>query len=402
MKKWHLFAGLLAIGATLTLPAGEAEAARRTSLAGNRLILDRTDILTFPQLSVDYANMLSLDYGPTQGAGSGLAILGNDRMAFGLGVARGDIFQREIFPEQLGHPNLGGVPSLVGAYPAPFTVVDLFFGTDLGVGLLGARLALGNNGNYLLPDDRNLDEDSIGQTFLRADVGYTLTGALRLDTALHILYSGGSEIGNGDLVSEGSFFRLGLTGRGYLGLAPGIDLGFLGDLAYESTEFVTIPPRGSGGRDDVDDEGRFTLVAGAGPVYTIEGVTTLAGYAVLGLRTRSGDPSSETDFDEFSGLQFIVPGVHLAADIHLTDWLYFRTGMQYFFAYNRNTQDSSDVEEITSSRSSDFGWRAGLGLNLGNFTFDGTFSQGFLTAGPNFIGGQNPGLFTMLSATYNF
>src|SRR5690606_25951152 len=67
MKKWHLFAGLLAIGATLTLPAGEAEAARRTSLAGNRLILDRTDILTFPQLSVDYANMLSLDYGPTQG-----------------------------------------------------------------------------------------------------------------------------------------------------------------------------------------------------------------------------------------------------------------------------------------------------------------------------------------------
>src|SRR5690606_20442359 len=139
---------------------------------------------------------------------------------------------------------------------------------------------------------------------------------------LHILYSGGSQVSNGDIASEGSHFRIGLTGRGYLGLAPGIDLGFLGDIAYDSTEFVTVPPRGSNARDDISDLGMFTLVAGAGPVYTIEGVTTLAGYAVLGLRTASGDPSSETDFDEFSGLQFIVPGVHLAADIHLTDWLY--------------------------------------------------------------------------------
>src|SRR5690606_14124851 len=95
MQNARKLAVLLALGASIGITgfAGDAHAqsARSTSLAQNQLILDRTDVLTFPQLSVEYTNLLALDYGAFAQAGSGLALLGNERLAFGLGIAQGNV-----------------------------------------------------------------------------------------------------------------------------------------------------------------------------------------------------------------------------------------------------------------------------------------------------------------------
>ncbi|MBA2661555.1 MAG: hypothetical protein H0U74_04625 [Bradymonadaceae bacterium] len=405
MNKMRLLASVLALGVGFTAVIDDAEAARRTSLAGNRLILDRTDTQIFPQLVLDYTNLLALDYGAAAGSGSGLGILGSETMAFGLGLYRGDVLDYNLFPHELGHPYLGGPDNLLGgAFPAPHTILDLMFGLDLGAGLLGVRLAFGNGGNSLTPADPDIGSSESSQTFVRTDLGFSLRGNFRLDMALHLIFNGAS-VTAGDPVFDGSVFELGLTARAFMPLAAGVDLGILGDVVFDTarvTNYGGLPS------EDFDTTANsFGLLAGAGPVYTIDGVTTLAGYAVLGVLTTSGVPNTEADdnaYTEYSTSSIIIPGFHVAADIYLTEWLYFRSGMQYMFARNSRSDlvPPDGNTQQTTSRVSDFGWRAGLGLQLGNFALDGALQHGFLTAGPNFLGGQSPGLFSSVAASYRF
>ncbi|HEX5658772.1 MAG TPA: hypothetical protein VFX59_16345, partial [Polyangiales bacterium] len=49
-----------------------------------------------------------------------------------------------------------------------------------------------------------------------------------------------------------------------------------------------------------------------------------------------------------------------------------------------------------------FRWSAGLGFQKGTFYFDGVVTNGFVTGGPNFIGGTSPGFLAMASLTYKF
>lgn len=410
MQNARKLAVLLALGASIGITgfAGDAHAqsARSTSLAQNQLILDRTDVLTFPQLSVEYTNLLALDYGAFAQAGSGLALLGNERLAFGIGIAQGNVLGDRVTTPINTHPNLGGVDNLLGAgYPTPHTIVDLFFGMDIGSGFFGAHLAIGHGGDSFTPTiDSNLDDNSNGQTFVRADVGFSLQGNFRLDTALRLMFNSADNTRDGDTVRDGSVFQAGVNARAYTPLAAGIDLGLLGDIQVTTggnTTYRDSP------LDDIESSAtNFSIAAGAGPVYTIDGVTTLAGYGILGLVTNSNDPDENTDNDASSSYHLILPGVAVAADIHLTDWLYFRTGAQYLFMINSETEEqntnTANDDTITRDRNSAFGWSAGLGLKVGNFALDGTLQHGFLTSGPNFIGGQAPGLFSMVSASYAF
>lgn len=400
MKSLRWLICLAALGGTVVASTPDAEAARRSSLAGNRLILDKNDVLFFPQLSVNYTNLLSVDMGPGAASGAGLAVLGSETMAFGIGVHRGDIFDSPFFPHAVNHPQLGGPPNLLGelGFPTPNTIIDLFAGMEIGPGLVGARLALGTGGGTFDPADRNLDISSESQTFFLANLGFSLTGDFRLDTGLNFVVDTGNIIANGDDIIAATNIQVALGGRGYMPMAQGVDLGFLADVNFSSTTIIGYEP--APGFDAVASE--FGLVAGAGPVYDIAGMTTLAGYAVLGIRSGGQDPDLDGDDDESSFFVGILPGLQLAADIHLTDWLYFRTGMQYLFGVGSESEATPNGDDISSGTFSQFGWRAGLGLNLGNFSLDGAFTSGFLTSGPDFIGGQGPGLFTMVNAQYRF
>jgi hypothetical protein len=56
----------------------------------------------------------------------------------------------------------------------------------------------------------------------------------------------------------------------------------------------------------------------------------------------------------------------------------------------------------TSGTSGAFGWNAGLGVVIDDFRFDGSLQHGFVTGGPDFIGGTSPGFLAIASLSYNF
>lgn len=401
---------LAAAGAmTLTL-VPEADAARRASLGQNRLILDKNDVYLFPQTSTEYNNLLSLEYGGAQNAGSGLALIGNDAMVFGLGIYRGDLFSAQSYPYNLGHPNLGNVGNpLAPISPQAHTIFDLFAGFDMGAGSAGARLSLGNGGQ------RNVDGEDVvdAQThnFVGLTLGYSMMGDTRVDTGLNIQFNSGNEINGGDDVLDVSRLAIGATARAYMPMAERTSLGILGDVTFESNGATgrTYDANGVETSSTEATSSAFGIMAGVGPVFELKEATTLAGYALLGVASEGTDPDTDTDFDGQRITTYLTPGVHVAADIQLLDWLYFRTGAQYTYI-GATTSDEIDpdagnnVRDTTTAniRTSDFGWRAGLGVELGDFTLDGAFQAGFITNGPDFLGGAGGGMFTSVAAGYRF
>src|SRR5690554_1710408 len=225
---------LAAAGAmTLTL-VPEADAARRASLGQNRLILDKNDVYLFPQTAAEYNNLLSFEYGAAPNSGSGLALIGNDAMVFGLGIYRGDLFELDTYPYNLGHPNLGNIGNpLSGVSPQPHTVLDLFAAFDMGAGLAGARLSLGNGGVRAVDGEDVVD--STNHNFLGLTLGYSLLGDTRVDTGLNIQFNSGNEIDGGDDVLDASRLAIGATARAYMPMGDRTSLGILGDVMFEST-----------------------------------------------------------------------------------------------------------------------------------------------------------------------
>ena len=55
-----------------------------------------------------------------------------------------------------------------------------------------------------------------------------------------------------------------------------------------------------------------------------------------------------------------------------------------------------------SARNGAFGWNAGLGVIVNDFRFDGSLAHGFVTGGPDFVGGTQPGFLAIASLTYDF
>jgi hypothetical protein len=388
----------------------DADAARRASLSGNVLIEDRDDVYLWPQLAVNYSNLAAFEYGPAAAVGNGLLLWGSDTAAFGVAVHRGDLFDNHLFPYNGLNPSgaLGDLADptvpLAGTIGVNSgTIVDLMAGFDVGGGLAGARLSLGNGGVSNTPADPDAAETSSGITFVKLQGGYSLSNPLTLDTSLSLTYAGGSQDAGDDTPLEGSNFGVGLKVRGYSELGGGLELGFLGDVIFNSTS-VDATPDPDGDTTTASESG-FAIQAGAGPVWDLGGAdfdTTVAGYGVLGFASTSTDQNTDEDDDASGASRLILPGFNLAADIQLLEWLYFRTGAQYLWVIDGTSQETPafDGEVETSTRApGGFGWTAGFGLEKGNFRFDGTFAENFLTNGPNFIGGGN-GFLTMASVEY--
>lgn len=410
-------AALLAIavaGAVATTAIPEADAARTASLAESRLILDKNDIFLYPQVATEHTQLVSFEYGPLFGTGSGLTILGDEDMALGVGIFRGALVEadlrntRRYFHHSMGELSLAAPTSPVQdpfpANPTPHTIVDLFGSMDVGAGLLGARVAVGSGGQRQVTADD--DEIANAQTFGSLTVGYSMVDDFRLDTSLKARFSSGSsydETQEDDFVNQGesSSVLVGVSARGYVPLEAGLETGFLADIGFHNESGTDLPDG-----DDPTEASRtqISLLGGAGPVYRIDGSeTTIATYGVLGHYRQSFDP----DVDEADTATFqrntVIPGVHLAADIELFEWLFFRSGLQYNYGFDTEVTEVDDGDEtLESTRLSNFGWRAGLGFQVHRFTLDAAFQAGFVTGGPDFIGGNADGAFTMVSAGYRF
>jgi hypothetical protein len=408
----------------INLPNAMAE--RRHSLAENRLIEDKDDVFAFPQLAVDYANLASFEYGTGYQAGNGMFIFGSEDLAVGVTAHRGDTFNNnQLFPYSLApglalNPPgtlLGGVVSGPNGDPLPGTVLDVFLGADLGTGKAGGRIAFGHGASFSQPD-ANDGPDGAARTYVILQGGYSLTGDLSLDISGRVGIDLATQQADGDQVVGGTGIDAGVSARGYYEMAENMRLGFVGDTEFNT---VSVTNFNDPAVDDDDVTGAtnfFVFQAGVGPEYTINENTTVAGYGVLGLGFTQTDPDVDEDGPVTTNTEFVLPGLHLAADIEVLEWLYFRSGLQYSWATrSQRTEDTAaDTVDTVGERGArgatdspvgtlaspgGFGWRAGIGFQVENFSFDGSFTDGFLLNGPNFIGGGG-GFLVIANAKYEF
>lgn len=377
----------------------DANTARRDSLDGNRLIEDRDDIFQYPQLAVNYANRIGFDYNGADGQGSALMLMGNERLAYGVALHRGDLLRNNLFPYDREGPFLSGFENPLG-FQQPGNIIDFFISADLGGGLAGARLSLGRGATDTDPADG--DPSSNSQTTFRIDGGYSLSGPLTLDAALNLHFASADEIAGGETQQEGSLFGLGLSTRGYADMGQPFDLGFIADVVFSNRSLtdVTQDP------DLKSSNNFFGIQAGAGPVWDIEDEAVVAGYAVLGYQRDSEDPNVDEDAEgggpQTVNSEVLLPGFQLGADVALNDWLSFRSGAHYLWSINNTAFETPDGDDNDGVSGADgFGWNAGLGAEFGNFRFDGSLQHGFLVNGPNFIGGQQ-GFLALASAEYEW
>jgi len=411
MRTKKLLLGLISLAANSMLLIETAQADRRSGLAGNLLIEDPDDLFAFPQLTVLHRNMFRLDYGGSSDSGNGVLTLGNEREALGLAVHRGDLLSPDVvgFNTELGW--LGGVEGVnpfgatqFGAFPGPAavdvaatptvlpaTVVDLSYARMLGGNPFGVRLGFGRG----VQTDKDVDDNvqKGAQTFFAAQVGYSDRPAdkLRWDASGNAVVAfGNSNDAAGNDVNSGYDLRIAGIGRAYYPINRLVDLGFLANLSFDN-EKTENEPTGDTSRDF-----DFGVRAGVGPSIHLDRAK-IAAYG--GLRLGAGkNEQSVIDDDDVRRLRLAVPMVNMAAEIQVLDWLYVRTGAEYSWELRR---DSSEVDKERVGDGA-FRWSAGLGFQHGTFYFDGVVTNGFVTGGPNFIGGTSPGFLAMASLTYKF
>ena len=401
--------GLALVGRSVTAlgvvaaVASTAHADRRTGMAGSLLIEDKDDVYFFPQLTSTYRNLISVDYGPTDDTGNALLTLGNQDFAFGVALHRTDA-QRpwevgrnseiagliaDAPPSLIQPPNIAGTNGSITQGPATF--VDLLLAT----GSLGFRLAFGRSFGDGAGGQASTDGMSTNNNYLMGEVGWG-TGTRGTDTRIDIsgnvlLNFAGTTNAMGDDATGGTAIGVNGAIRAFSPMDATMDLGFLGGLGVNSVSHSL-----STGTENSDSSLNFYLGGGVGPAFRF-GRAQVAGYGVINFDYQSNDPDSEVDNNETGVATVIIPGVHLAAEIPLNDWFEVRTGAQYNFQILDTSADPAGV----GSQTGNFGWNAGLGVVLDQFRFDGALQSGFVTGGPNFIGGGT-GFLAIASLTYSF
>lgn len=380
---------------TALLAAQPAQANRRAALQGNLLMEDPQDIYIFPQRALDYRNLVRFDVGTADDMGDGLLLFGSPTFAMGIAAHRSDQLS-PFAASQLGvddvTANYLGAPNLFGdvGYDSPFTIADVLVSFEVGAGLAGGRLMIANGGTSTDPDQGEIA--SKGQSLFLLAGGFSLKGDFRLDMALDLVFGTASEVANGEDVQSGFGFGLELDVRGGMNMGEGVDLGFLGGLGFTNRSLTNEIA------DDAGSLSVFNFMAGAGPVYRLTDKALIAAYGVLGVTNASSDPSEAAANDDSSSTVTSIPAMRLAGEFWLTEWFAFRAGLEYSYRINLVTAANGDE---TAFFDGTFGWSAGVGFTKGDFAFDGALSHLYLTAGPDFIGGDGD-LFTTVSASYTF
>ncbi|MDD9941984.1 MAG: hypothetical protein OXU20_13145 [Myxococcales bacterium] len=402
---------------TTVLLASTAQADRRTALRGNLLIDDQDDLFVFPNQIVRYSNMITLDYGSDPGRGdspngfrgSGLFTMGNDRMAFGVALRRGDALTPHGAPGNalnVSGLQLDALDPLQSVFSsaefqpgidqAPVTVLDVIYGNGDVLSAWGFRLSLGYGSS--VTSDMDGDETGEENLYLMGEFGYGVGERgkeTRTDISVSALIDLAKSVDTGSNLASGFGFGLDGLVRMYFPVASDVDLGVLGNLgvATTSVEDQTV--------DEAPSASRFSfgLGGGAGPAMQF-GNASVAAYGTLRFAYQSFDPSSEEEDDADSTFGLVVPGLLASFEVPLTDWFMVRSGAQYDFLRTGSSEEGDDTGSAASVGS--FGWNVGLGVLFDDFRFDGTVQQGFVTNGPNFVGGNDPGFLAIASLTYVF
>lgn len=407
------------------------------------------DLAVSPAL-IDTANTAPVEengvlvVGESAMTGGGLLLFGEEGFAFGISTHRQDTYGAApqgflgIGDLQLynktslgawgingpGNPTpgttvpvpAGGAGADAGAFLPPLQMADVILAFGLGEqNSLGVRLSVGQaNASARLLGANDTDvTNSWNSTAINLTAGFSHKSDFDLDLGLELglaffsntFTTSENQPDYNDSASLAPSFSL--YGRTSIPLRESVKLGALAIIHLNASsltdEFGVAEGSTTNANDVSTSSFNFFFEGGAGPVYELPDKTTVAAYATLGFGTSAY--TFDSDIEEVSTTTLVLPGFRLALEHSLVDWFTFRTGLSSRYNFNfqtRNFDDAGTANQQNSTSSYEFLWSAGMGLNFGNFSIDGTFQTPFLTDGPSFLGGKETGVFGLVSVGYKF
>lgn len=379
-------------------------AARRSSLSGNLLIQDADDIFFFPQLVTMHNRMVTFDFGTVSDHGSGGMVFGNERVTLGLFAHRSEFLgtiDRAYFTRgDIDNIGNGGIIG-VGVADA-MNWVDLLVGFQAGDNPVGIRVSLAGDkfDQSVAPGD--VGENKWGATAFNVVLG-TRVASRGIDGSIEFGYASTKDNTAATppataITDEESPWEIALAARRTaIDESDALFLGWLGMFSYgSSTRDVT-----SGTATSSVDYSTFALQVGVGPVYHPNARTNVAMYGTFDYIYAKQDlPTTANDSTLTS---WAIPGWNVAAEVELTSWLQFRSGLRQRFSFNKLKVEPPAPGNTNETKVNvlDFEWTTGIGLHAGNFSFDGYINPDALTQGTDLLG-EGGRLFGMVSTTLTF
>jgi len=183
---------LLTLTLVLVSSAMDAQAARRSSLAGNQFINDPDDMFAFPQLTHQYKNRVIFDLGQDGDESSGSIVFGND-LVWNFNTGRGMYANTTSWA-------WGGTDRFPSGFENPdYEWWDVGFATHFGDTPFGIRLNWQKDSSKHTntpedPADPNMDDSTsmfgvqlgttLGPVELAAEVGFGSASAATRTTSL--------------------------------------------------------------------------------------------------------------------------------------------------------------------------------------------------------------------------
>ncbi len=359
MKTKKLVLALMAAG--LMVSVADAQTARRAGMDNNPLIEDHDDVYTYPQKAQSKYNQNRVKFDmDAAGNNSGTLFSGNGDSAWGVAINK-----------------IGDDAVSDGTYREAVQTIDAFWSTKSGGADMGLRVGLASG------SDSAGDAESTN-TDINVVAGYSRDSeSASHDFALNIDY------GMGEVKDsiEGTGLGLGVNYRGYLKNKAGnnVDLGIVANVGMGSSSDT---PDGG----DAAENSSLGGAVGAGPVFRA-GSSTVALLAGVGY-------FSNTNAAEDKGVAIFLPGVNVAFESPMNDWMTFRGGIGYTKAMTTNTPDMGEESTDTNGGTT---YALGLSAKWEKLTFDMALNRDFLINGPHILTGTpTPNWASQASATFEW
>jgi len=384
---------LFSLTLMLVSTAMDAQAARRSSLAGNQFIDDADDMFAFPQLTHRYKNRIIVDMapGPTStdpetgeeftgtNSGSGTVVFG-DNLVWNFNTGRSTFLNNTAMwawgrGDRFSGFQMNGVPgSMNSTGETIYEWWDVGLATHFGDMPVGFNVSWGTNGHKVTAADGQVTtEENTGMISLQA--GATL-GAF--DFAGEFGFGSHKDKAASTEDDDLGYMNISLLARGDIGNFAGQDWRIIWAGTYGSTD-----PK-SGTMEKLSSMGTRASV---GPVWGTPGEWEVA--ASLDFMWISHDSGAEDDSgqdienqkDENTYVAF--PGYNLAMEYYLNSWLVARGGV-----ISRNgAWGKKEAQDNTGAQTEDvkwqdtFGWTFGLGVDKGNWGLDLALEEGDVHSG---------------------
>jgi hypothetical protein len=351
-------------------------------------------------LVTDYNRLVTFDMGTSNTLGSAGIIFGNESLVFGTFTHRSDFlgqianafFTIGDFEIGLdGQNDYFGSLGPPGPSDGPYEWFDFILGWEGGGNPWGVRLAIGRNQDDA-PGAGGDDKNDV--TAVDIVAGFAVSD---IDISAEFTIADAKTVVAGTSTSESGPVGFAVAARKTaVEDSDDLQLGWVGMFNYTTAGEDFTP---DGGAKQETDRSLTSFVFGAGPVYQPHERTTVSAYGTFEYnRTHLNDKTANT---KATDTEYIIPGWKIASEIELASWLQARAGVVSRFVISSDKLETAAGESKGQTSELEFDWHTGLGVQLGDFMFDGYLNPSVLTTGTDLLGNSSQ-LFGMVTASYAF